>query len=196
MSLRAATGARRSPAAIGARDPAHCAAIHLNMVIARPDPETMNDLTEKREARHRRHAVLPGLGFRLLQGAEHPAPDGRLRPGRFAGGPGCLDPGEVLGLDRLRRPPGERAHPGRDARQHYDVLAPGGRRHPPRASTGRASTAAARRRSRSRSAAASSRRRSSAPLDAGPTSASPTSSTGTNSKKAATSPPSSSRRRS
>ena len=30
---------------IGPRDPAHCAAIHLNMVIAAPDPATMNDLT-------------------------------------------------------------------------------------------------------------------------------------------------------
>ena len=30
---------------IGPRDPAHCSAIHLNMVIAAPDPATMNDLT-------------------------------------------------------------------------------------------------------------------------------------------------------
>ena len=30
---------------IGPRDPAHCAAIHLNMVVAAPDPATMNDLT-------------------------------------------------------------------------------------------------------------------------------------------------------
>lgn len=32
--------------AIGAQDPEHCAGIHLNMVTARPDPETMNDLTD------------------------------------------------------------------------------------------------------------------------------------------------------
>lgn len=32
--------------AIGAQDPKHCAGIHLNMVTARPDPETMNDLTD------------------------------------------------------------------------------------------------------------------------------------------------------
>ena len=31
--------------AIGQRDPEHCAAIHLNMPIAPPDPETMNDLS-------------------------------------------------------------------------------------------------------------------------------------------------------
>ena len=32
---------------IGAQDPEHCIAIHLNMMIGvRPDPETMNDLTE------------------------------------------------------------------------------------------------------------------------------------------------------
>ncbi len=30
---------------IGIRDPAHCAAIHLNMPLATPDPATMNDLT-------------------------------------------------------------------------------------------------------------------------------------------------------
>ncbi len=30
---------------IGPRDPEHCAAIHLNMVIATPDPDTMGDLT-------------------------------------------------------------------------------------------------------------------------------------------------------
>ncbi len=32
--------------AIGMRDPAHCRAIHLNMVSARPDPDTMDDLLE------------------------------------------------------------------------------------------------------------------------------------------------------
>ncbi len=31
---------------IGIQDPEHCAAIHLNMPIVPPDPETMNDLTE------------------------------------------------------------------------------------------------------------------------------------------------------
>jgi pimeloyl-ACP methyl ester carboxylesterase len=33
--------------AIGRADAAHCAAIHLNMVIAGADPETMDDLTER-----------------------------------------------------------------------------------------------------------------------------------------------------
>ena len=37
--------------AIGSQDPEHCAAIHLNMVIGvRPDPETMNDLTEREKS--------------------------------------------------------------------------------------------------------------------------------------------------
>jgi pimeloyl-ACP methyl ester carboxylesterase len=35
---------------IGSQDPEHCAAIHLNMPIAPPDPETLNDLTEKEKA--------------------------------------------------------------------------------------------------------------------------------------------------
>jgi len=32
--------------AIGVQDPEHCKAIHLNMVIAQPSPENMNDLSE------------------------------------------------------------------------------------------------------------------------------------------------------
>jgi pimeloyl-ACP methyl ester carboxylesterase len=36
--------------AIGSRDPKHCAAIHLNMPIAPPDPETLNDLTEREQS--------------------------------------------------------------------------------------------------------------------------------------------------
>jgi pimeloyl-ACP methyl ester carboxylesterase len=33
--------------AVGREDGAHCAGIHLNMVIAAPDPDTMDDLTER-----------------------------------------------------------------------------------------------------------------------------------------------------
>jgi pimeloyl-ACP methyl ester carboxylesterase len=36
--------------AIGVRDPQHCAAIHLNMPIAPPDPDTLNDLTEREQS--------------------------------------------------------------------------------------------------------------------------------------------------
>jgi len=35
---------------IGAQDPEHCLGIHLNMPIAPPDPETMNDLTEAEQS--------------------------------------------------------------------------------------------------------------------------------------------------
>ena len=35
---------------IGIHDPEHCAAIHLNMPIAPPDPDTMNDLTEAEQS--------------------------------------------------------------------------------------------------------------------------------------------------
>ena len=35
--------------AIGAQDPAHCAAIHLNMPIAPPDPETMDSWTKREQ---------------------------------------------------------------------------------------------------------------------------------------------------
>ena len=36
--------------AIGIRDPDHCMGIHLNMPIAPPDPDTMNDLTEREQS--------------------------------------------------------------------------------------------------------------------------------------------------
>ncbi len=36
--------------AIGQRDPEHCRAIHLNMPITPPDPETMGDLTEAEQS--------------------------------------------------------------------------------------------------------------------------------------------------
>jgi len=36
--------------AIGQQDPEHCAAIHLNMPICPPDPETMSDLTEAEQS--------------------------------------------------------------------------------------------------------------------------------------------------
>jgi pimeloyl-ACP methyl ester carboxylesterase len=35
---------------IGAQDPQHCAAIHLNMPIAPPDPETLADLSEREKS--------------------------------------------------------------------------------------------------------------------------------------------------
>jgi pimeloyl-ACP methyl ester carboxylesterase len=35
---------------IGIRDPEHCAAIHLNMPIVPPDPDTMSDLTEREQS--------------------------------------------------------------------------------------------------------------------------------------------------
>jgi pimeloyl-ACP methyl ester carboxylesterase len=35
---------------IGTQDPEHCAGIHLNMPIVPPDPETMNDLTEREQS--------------------------------------------------------------------------------------------------------------------------------------------------
>ncbi len=42
---------------VGLQDPEHCAAIHLNMAIAPPDPDTMGDLTEKEQS------ALEGMQF-------------------------------------------------------------------------------------------------------------------------------------
>src|SRR6476661_4767121 len=63
------------------------------------------------------------MGFRLLAGARHPTPDDRLRPRGLAHGTLRLDYREVLGLDRLRWPFGERADPGRANRQPHALLA-------------------------------------------------------------------------
>src|ERR1700730_16723905 len=72
--------------------------------------------------------VLQRLGLRVLQGTEYAAADGWLRPQRLAGRPDGLDPREVLGMDRLWRPSGERPDPRRTARQCNDVLADRNRR--------------------------------------------------------------------
>ena len=63
------------------------------------------------------------VGHGLLQGAVDPPPDPRLRPRRLARRPVRLDRREVLGLDRLRRPPRERPDPRRAARQRDALLA-------------------------------------------------------------------------
>ena len=68
------------------------------------------------------HQVLRRLGLGLLQAAVDPAADPGLRPDRFAGRPGGVDPREVLGVDRLRRPPGEHPQPRRAARQRHALL--------------------------------------------------------------------------
>ena len=79
-------------------------------------------------ARAQGHQVLRRLGLRLLQAASDAAADTRLRPDRFAGRPGGLDPGEVLGVDRLRRPSRERPRPRRAFGQRHAVLGDGDRR--------------------------------------------------------------------
>src|SRR6266511_4223441 len=63
------------------------------------------------------------MGVRVLERARDSTPDDRLLATGLAGGPVRLDRREVLGLDRLRRPPRERAHPRRAARQPDALLA-------------------------------------------------------------------------
>ena len=109
---------------IGVQDPANCIGIHLNMPIVRPDPTTRQRPHREGKIRARRHAVLQRLGLRLLQGTEHAAADASAMALRDSPvGQLRLDPGEVLGMDRLRRPSGERADPRRTARQRDAVLA-------------------------------------------------------------------------
>ena len=72
--------------------------------------------------------ILRRLGFRLFQAAIDPAADARIRPDGFAERAGGVDPGKVLGLDRLRRTPREHPRPRRTARQRHALLGDGDRR--------------------------------------------------------------------
>ena len=76
--------------------------IHTNMVLATPDPETMNDLTAAEQSALAL-PVLPGFRLGLLETAVHAPAIPRLRPRRFAGRADVLDSREVPPLDRLRR---------------------------------------------------------------------------------------------
>ena len=89
---------------IGIQDTEHCAGLHTNMPVVFPPPEMLKDPTEQEQGRPGGAEVLPGLGLRLLQAAEHAPADAGLRPGGLASRPGGLDRGEVLPVDRLQRP--------------------------------------------------------------------------------------------
>ena len=93
-----------------------------------PDPATFDDLTEPRAGGARRSSSTPRHGTPATRGSTHPTADDRLRPGRLACRAVRLDRREVLGLDRQRRPPRERADPRRAARQPDALLASGHRR--------------------------------------------------------------------
>ncbi len=85
--------------AVGARDPEHCAAIHLTLAMgAMPDRSPGG---AGGTARVRAPDVLHGVGLGLLDPAEVAPPNSRLRAGRLTGRSGGVDHREVLGLDRL-----------------------------------------------------------------------------------------------
>ena len=91
---RAATGARRSSTRIGAIDPQHCAAIHLNMPLAAPPTEKVPlsdadkaDLAAIQQFRAR------GVGLRVRAGNE--AADARRGAQRLPRRPARVDRGEV-----------------------------------------------------------------------------------------------------
>ncbi len=107
--------------AIGGTDVDHCSAIHVTLAMgARPKLDGAPTPEEQRGAR--RPGVLRGVGLRVLEAAVDASAVDRLRTGRLAGGPGGVDPREVLGLDRLRRAPRERTEPRRAPRQRDAVL--------------------------------------------------------------------------
>ena len=108
-SRRAATGARCVTTRIGMQDAAHCAGIHLNMPIAlaRPGDAGRPDRAASRARSPACSTTSEWDSGYSKQQCTRPQTLG-LRAGRLARGPGRVDPREVLGLDRLRRPPRER----------------------------------------------------------------------------------------
>ena len=153
--------------------------------------ETRRHTDGRRATCPRRAGVLPGVGLGVLEATVDAAAVDRIWARRLAGGASCVDPREVLGLDGLRWPSGERAHPRRAARQHHAVLDQRQRSVVGAASTGRASAEVPDPRpSPSRRDSPCTRRRSCRPYGLGSRIPSPTSGTGRNSRRAVTSLPS------
>ncbi len=107
---------------LGIRHPDHLAGIHINMVTVPPDPATMDNLTAQEQG------ALAAMTYYRDWDSGY-SKEQSTRPQTVGYGlvdsprPVRLDRGEVLVLDGLRRRPGERADPGRDARQRDAVLA-------------------------------------------------------------------------
>ena len=138
-SPKAATGARPSPAGSARRTPTGCSA-STSRAARRPDPARRR----RRPAGHRAIAAskhYQRTGLRLRHAAGHQAADARVRPHRLPGRAGGVDLGEVPGVDRLRRPPGERASTATRCSTRSRSTGPRRRRRRRRGSTGRASTA-------------------------------------------------------
>ena len=110
-------------------DESHLAGIHVTMPVAQPvNPGDGGELTDRRAGGARRFCRASAVGYGLLQAAVDATTDARLLARRLARGTVRVDPGEVLGMDRLRWPPGERPDTRRAARQRDAVLAACGRR--------------------------------------------------------------------
>jgi pimeloyl-ACP methyl ester carboxylesterase len=108
---------------IGGLDPQHCAGIHVTLAMGgSPKIEGEPTPAEQRALDGAKYYRDWDSGYSK---SSDPAPDGWLRPDRFAGGPGGVDPREVLGVDRLRRPSREHPEPRRAARQRDAVLGDG-----------------------------------------------------------------------
>ena len=105
---------------IGALDPEHCAAIHLNMPIAGPptDPVALTD-EEQADLAAFRQFQREESGVRARAG--HETADARRGAQRLARRPARLDRREVPRVERLRRRPRERLHP-RPAAHERDAL--------------------------------------------------------------------------
>ena len=94
------------------------------MPLAQPlKPGDAGELTESEQVALAAFAEHRRWGTGLLEAAIDPPADARLFARRLARGTVRVDHGEVLGLDRLRRASGKRAHSRRAARQRDAVLA-------------------------------------------------------------------------
>ena len=113
--------------AIGAQDAEHCAGIHITLAMsARPNVEGQPTPEEARALKGIKHYADWDSGYSKQQ-STRPQTLGYGADG-FAERAGGVDPGKVLGLDRLRRAPREHPRPRRTARQCHALLGDGDRR--------------------------------------------------------------------
>ena len=105
-----------------AQDPDHCQAFHLNMVVAPPDPDTMDSLTEREQSAMAgmQHYQDYDSGYSKQQST---------RPQTLGYGLADSATGQAAWIlekfwawTDCRRPSRKRAHPRRDARRRDDVL--------------------------------------------------------------------------
>ena len=105
---------------IGMQNLGRCRAIHTNMPVAGPSKESMADSPTRSRPRWSRWATTTS-GTPATPSSSRAAPRPSATACGLTGGPGRVDPGEVLVVDRPQRPPRGLLQPRPVARQRVAV---------------------------------------------------------------------------